>query len=297
MYENDAGTDIRALLVFRVVAERGGFAAAQAALGVAQSSISERIAKLEGDLGVRLCDRGRAGFRLTEAGTAVLEASTRLFAALDAFRLATSELTGRLSGRLGIGTLDNTVADPDSPLVGALRRFAARDHDVRIDLTVGSPADLERGVLEGELHAAIGIFPVHVAGLRYRRLYTEEHRLCASRDHPLCVETSARKRRTAIRTAPAVSVAFLARKTDPLLEGVCARVENVEACAMLLLSGGYIGFLPSHHAAPWIEAGELVELEPKLRQRHDFELAVRRGGAHSAALRAFLTDLGAARSS
>ena len=292
-----ADIDLRALLVFRAVAERGGFAAAQAALGVAQSSISERIAKLEGDLGVRLCDRGRAGFRLTEAGAAVLEASTRLFAALDEFRLATSELTDRLSGRLGIGTLDNTVTDPDSPLIGALRRFAARDHDVHIELSVGSPADLERGVLDGDLHAAIGIFPVHVAGLRYRPLYTEEHRLCASRDHPLCQETGARRRRAGIRAAPAVSVAFLARKTDPVLDGVRARVENVEACAMLLHSGGYIGFLPTHYASPWLELGELVELEPKLRQRHDFELAVRRGGAHSAALRAFLTDLRVARSS
>ena len=114
---SDIDIEIRSLLVFRSVAERGGFAAAQAALGVAQSSISERIAKLEGALGVHLCDRGRAGFQLTEAGEAVYESSTRLLAAIDAFRLETSELTDRLSGRLGIGTLDNTVSDRASPLL------------------------------------------------------------------------------------------------------------------------------------------------------------------------------------
>lgn len=294
MYKHSSNIDLRALHIFRTVAECGGFAPAQAVLNASQSSISERIAKLESDLGVRLCDRGRAGFRLTEAGIAVRETSDRLFAALDAFQLDTSELSGTLSGRLGIGTLDNTVMNRKSALVDALRRFAKRDHNVQIDLTVGSPAELERRVLEGALQAALSIFPVHISGLSYRKLYTEEHILCAPAGHPLCSEKSTRKLRAGIRTAPAVSVTFLAREFEPILQNVTARVENIEASEILLLSGGYIGYLPKHHAAHWLNVGELLELDPKLRQHFDFELAVPLGGGHSSALRAFLTDLNSA---
>ena len=59
----------------------------------------------------------------------------------------------------------------------------------------------------------------------------------------------------------------------------------------VLLSGGYIGFLPTHFAAHWLDTGELVEIDAGLRRHWDFELVVRRASVPSAALRAFLADL------
>ena len=56
------------------VAQCGGFAAAQVALNVGQSTISRQIGDLEERLGMRLCQRGRAGFRLTDKGWVVDEA-------------------------------------------------------------------------------------------------------------------------------------------------------------------------------------------------------------------------------
>ena len=60
---NRVEADVRALRFFCSVSDCGGFAPAQAVLGLAQSTISDRMAALEGVLGVPLCERGRRGFR------------------------------------------------------------------------------------------------------------------------------------------------------------------------------------------------------------------------------------------
>ena len=78
--------DIRLLKVFAKVVEAGGFSAAQIALNVSQSTISTHMTTLEHRLGVRLCQRGRSGFKLTDKGQLIYQASQRLFASLEEFR-------------------------------------------------------------------------------------------------------------------------------------------------------------------------------------------------------------------
>ena len=60
--------DIRLLRIFRSVVECGGFSAAETVLGIGRSAISQQMSDLEQRLGLRLCQRGRAGFSLTEVG-------------------------------------------------------------------------------------------------------------------------------------------------------------------------------------------------------------------------------------
>ena len=60
--------DLRLFRLFMTVVEAGGFTAAQSELNLSLSTISTHFAELEGRLGVRLCRRGRSGFKLTEEG-------------------------------------------------------------------------------------------------------------------------------------------------------------------------------------------------------------------------------------
>ena len=63
--------DLRLLRVFRTVAQVGSFSAAEGVLGITRSAISLHMSDLEKRLGgIRLCQRGRAGFALTEEGRA-----------------------------------------------------------------------------------------------------------------------------------------------------------------------------------------------------------------------------------
>ena len=64
--------DLRLLRVFQAVAECRGLAAAELRLGITRSTISTYLADLETRMGVRLCERGRGGFELTEDGQRVL---------------------------------------------------------------------------------------------------------------------------------------------------------------------------------------------------------------------------------
>jgi DNA-binding transcriptional LysR family regulator len=71
------------LRFFLATARRGSTLAAARELGVNQTTIARRIAALETALSIRLVDRNRDGYRLTEAGTAILAQAERVAAEAD----------------------------------------------------------------------------------------------------------------------------------------------------------------------------------------------------------------------
>jgi len=95
--------DLKLLRVFAEIVKCGGFSAAQAALNIGQSTISEQMTHLETRLGVKLCQRGRSGFRLTEQGVAIFESTRRLLAAVDDFCLDADVLKQKITGKLPLG--------------------------------------------------------------------------------------------------------------------------------------------------------------------------------------------------
>jgi len=74
---------------------------------------------------------------------------------------------------------------------------------------------------------------------------------------------------------------------------VMASVANVEAAAMLILSGPFIGFLPQHYARKWLDTGELIALQPERFLRYsEISLVTRPIEAQRvSALRTFLQCL------
>ena len=71
--------DLRLLRVFAEIVRCNGFSAAQASLGMTQATISAHMRHLEDRLGVRLCERGRSGFYLTNEGKQIHSAVLDLF--------------------------------------------------------------------------------------------------------------------------------------------------------------------------------------------------------------------------
>ncbi len=287
--------DLKLLRVFDSVVKSGGFSAAQARLNVAQSTISEQMGQLEARLGVRLCERGRGGFRLTEQGAAIHAATGSLLAAVDKFRLEADMQKKRVSGPLNFGVIDNTITDPEAPVIGATRRFLARGYDVHITVYVGSPAALETRVLDGRLHFAIGHFPSKVAGLVYAPLYRETHGLYCGPGHPLHAGNfRGAELMQRIFSSDIVSRSYMQQSEIKVLgvDKVAATVDNVEAQALLILSGSYLGFLPCHYAARWVDAGNLKQLLPaRAMLQSPFELITRRGVAPPLGVQRFLDEL------
>lgn len=260
-------TDLRLLRVFKAVVDAGGFSNAQAVLDLNPSTISSQMAALEAQLGYTLCQRGRSGFKLTERGAALYRHVVELFRSIQDFQAQADELRTDLAGQLRIGFLDNVISDPDSPLREAVATFVRqRDNHVRLSLDVLGPRELEQGLLEQTLDVAIGIFFNELPSLTYRPLYREREVLVCHREHRLARMTDVGEQARAIPSAAKVQRTFMGEREFPFSgrdEGlVVASVTNVEAAAMLILSGEYIGFLPFHYARQWIDSGELSVLLP-----------------------------------
>jgi hypothetical protein len=94
---------------------------------------------LETRLGVKLCQRGRSGFRLTEQGVAIHEATQRLLSAVENFCMDADVLKQHISGKLNLGIIDTTITDPDSPIPRTTQRFVSRGHDVHLTCTSAPP--------------------------------------------------------------------------------------------------------------------------------------------------------------
>ncbi len=291
--------DLRLLRVFKTVVESGGFSAGQVELNVSQSTISTQMADLETRLGARLCRRGRAGFNLTDNGRMVYEASQRLFRAVDAFSADVGAMRGRLEGDLHIGAIDNMISNPDCRLQDAIARFKQREAAVHLYLHIAPPLEVERSVLDGHHHIGLGTFPSHAPGLAYSPLFSEEMRLYCGRGHPF-FDREGRIGLAEIEQCEYVRRGYATTtrigRFSPT--NVTATAFNMEAVAIMVLSGRFIGHMPIHYAVRWVRRGLMKPVMPdELGFASPFEVIVRKGTPRSSAIEVFLDDLAAASAS
>ena len=286
--------DLHLLTVFKTVVDCGGFAPAQVALNSTQPTISNQMAALEAKLGVRLCERGRAGFRVTPQGQAVYESLKVLLMAHDTFGKQVAALSGIVTGDLHVGVIDNTATNDESPLVKAFQKFRARETSVHIHLHVLSPLELQQRVVDRRVELGVGCFPNRAPGLAYRKLFEERHELYCGVGHPLYTS------KKAVTLQSLSPFEFVHRGYFPsnhrmLPEGanVCATVSTMEGIAMLVLTGRYLGYLPTHYAQFWVQSGQLreVPLKNAIDYTASFEMIYRRGSSPSLPARAFMADL------
>ena len=69
-------------------------------------------------------------------------------------------------------------------------------------------------------------------------------------------------------------------------------MDNVEAQAILILTGAYIGFLPTHYARQWVDSGQMRQIVPEqFGSKWPFSLITRRTTTQPAVLRVFMEAL------
>ena len=286
--------DTNLLRVFCTVVERGGFTPAQAELNISASALSTKMAALETRLGMRLCQRGRTGFRLTDKGKRVYAAARQLFSAHEDFQAEIGTLRGQLLGNLHIGIMDNTVTNPKARIHQAIARYMRRDNSVHISLDIFEPAALERGLLDGKLHIGVSAYNHHVPGLNYERLFSEEQTLYCGADHPLFALAPDRATLGEIASSKYVARGYMGpRAVAPIIAmNTAATSYDMESIARFVLSGHFTGYLPAHYAAMWVERGEMRPLLPdRLNYDSVFEVATRKEAPRIGIVETFLEDL------
>jgi DNA-binding transcriptional LysR family regulator len=284
--------DLQLLRLFITVVECGGFSAAQGELGVGQSTISTQMAKLETRLGFRLCERGKAGFRLTPKGEQVLSATRKLFAAIETFKGEAQGMADKLLGELHIGLSEGLAASVLERLAEAIRRFRGRNQAVQIELLTAMPAELERRLLQDQLQLAIGYFSGNQSALDYQPLFGERQVLHCAQGHPLFAQTEVSL--ADLRQADRVHHPYRFIQASEPFQGApsSALTEQVDGVLAFILSGQHIGYLPEHIAAPWLANGRLRPLlADSLGFEVQFHLASHRGQHPGDAQSAFIEDL------
>lgn len=286
--------DLHLLRLFVTVVEAGGFSAAQGVLGLSQPSISQQMARLETRLGYRLCSRGKSGFRLTEKGERLLEATRGLLVQIEQFRQQANGVAGRLLGTLRIGMAENQDKVITLRLAEAIGRFRQREESVQLELISAPPAELERLLLEQRLDYAISYFSGNQAAFDYQPLFEETQRLYCGRQHPLFPQGQVD--RQALLEADQVRHSYrLLKGGEPFMsQRSSAQAEQIDSVLTFILSGRHIGYLPYHCAGPWEAQGALRALDPSLDFVVPFTLARHRGRVPGEAQQAFAEDLLAA---
>lgn len=275
-----ADADLRLLRVFRAVADCGGMAAAELELNIAVSTISRHVKDLELRLGLVLCRRGRSGFSLTPEGERVYAAADRLLQATDTFRVDLHDIHLSMGGELQVALFEKTATNPRAHVSEAIREFHRLAPGVSLKLHGGTITSIERGVMDGRFH--LGLIPEHRRSdsLGYEELFDETMLLFAGPGHPWFQAPEKRRNWSDLRSQGLAGLDY----HSPNMELAHSRglkrsasASDQEGVAHLVLSGAFLGFLPDHYAAPFVQAGRMRAVYPRaLRYRCRFSVIYRK---------------------
>ena len=257
-------SDIHGLSVFRSVVECNGVSPAATKLNLDVSTISRQLKDIEIRIGMRLCERGRGGFSLTAEGEAVYQLSCDLLRTIEEFQDRIDEIRNRAVGQLRIGAVNHVLTNAEIRLDRVVRRVHDNALELDVGYTVMPSREICRAVIDGRIHIGITADDREHPDLERSQIYVEEHRIYCGSGHPLFEKTNQRIERKTLQ-----GYKYVARDhkspTDSIAEelgmirGVVAN--DIEAITLLLQSGLYLGYLPTHHVDALKEEGTLRPLD------------------------------------
>ena len=132
-------------------------------------------------------------------------------------------------------------------------------------------------------------------GMVYRRLFVEPQTLYCGRLHPFFDCDEGALTPAEVEARPYARRAYYGGTLQTGAfwpAAVAASADSMEALLVLILSGEFIGHLPSGWAEAWVRRGEIRPLLAKqFSYESQFEVVVRSGSQLTALIEAFLTDL------
>jgi DNA-binding transcriptional LysR family regulator len=169
--------DTAALRLFVTAAERLNITAAGRDLGLSPAMASNRLAKLERELGAELLHRTTRKISISQEGLAFLPYAREVLAQMDAGRAVLGG--GAVAPK---GTL--RFAAPSSfaqlHIIPLLPEFQALYPDITLDLRL---SDTRMDIIEGSFDLALRSAPLEDSSLQGRKLAEDTRILCASPDY------------------------------------------------------------------------------------------------------------------
>ena len=144
--------DLRQLLTFRTVVDKGSFSHAAEELGISQPAVSFQIRALEERIGQRLLDRSGRRVTLTDAGRVVDAHARRMLALEDELLRDVAGLSDHLSGPLVLGS---STGPGELLLPHLLGGFKRENPDVEVSLVVQDTQTVCDRVLDDEIELGV----------------------------------------------------------------------------------------------------------------------------------------------
>jgi DNA-binding transcriptional LysR family regulator len=144
--------DVRRLRVLHAVSAYGSVTAAAAALGYSAPAVSQQLAALEREVGMRLTERAGRGVELTPAAHILVGHTDALLARLDAAEADLAALHDQIAGWVTLAAFPSAAA---SLVPAAWAALADSAPQVRLDLTEMEPEESLPAVLRGETDVAV----------------------------------------------------------------------------------------------------------------------------------------------
>jgi DNA-binding transcriptional LysR family regulator len=144
--------DVRRLRVLHAVSAYGSATAAAAALGYSAPAVSQQLAALEREIGMKLTERVGRGLSLTPAAMILVGHTDALLARLDAAEADLAALRDQVAGHVSLSTFASAAR---SIVPAAWAALAASAPQVRLDVTQMEPEEALPAVLRGETDVAV----------------------------------------------------------------------------------------------------------------------------------------------
>ncbi|HMQ58077.1 MAG TPA: LysR family transcriptional regulator [Rhizobiaceae bacterium] len=255
---------IRQLQYFVAVAELGSVSGAAQRLSISQSSVTEAIKALEGDLGVALFERHARGLAITHKGHQFLRHATTILADVSDARRA---FTGETRAQIGALHLGVTSLVAGYVLSDILARYRRAFPNVTVSAIEDTGEYLEHLMIGGELDAAVMV----ISSLRDRAALQAEiievspYRLWLPLGHPLATAESVSLEDIVTEPLIMLTLDEIEEATSRLLGAlgsrprVAFRTRSVEAVRSLVATGAGVALLPDLVYRPWSLEGDRIE--------------------------------------
>lgn len=290
------GVTLDQLRTFIAAVDQGSFSAAGRKLRRAQSVVSQTVANLEAQLGVKLFERSGRYPVLTDTGRGLLQDARSVADNVDAFKARARSMREGLEPELAV------AVDVMYPM-DALTRAAAHSRDqyphTPLRLYVEALGGVIRPVLDGTCSiGVIGSLPIVPEELQAEYLLDVPFTTVVAPAHPLAKAKGAVSQaaiRKQVQLVLTDRTALSQGKTFGVLSPLTWRLGDLGAKLAFLRAGLGWGHMPMHMVADDLEAGTLVKIRVESFQLREAFLAMhavyRKDAAPGPAGRAFIAKL------
>jgi len=266
-----AKAKFRHMLVLIKLAELGSMRRAALAVNMTQPAVSQMVAELETLLETPLFFRHARGVRPNDVTTALLPVARRI---LQSVEDCAEAVAGTLRQQTGVVRVSASPAAMNGILEPSVIGFAKSHPDTQLHVFEELAGDPLAAITNGSADIVVTREPAVVPkGWVFQPVLMDELIIVCRDQHPLATADNCKPSELADQIWLSNRVGSVARQRLEELafehgwpeENRCGVIVHIpEMTRKLLMESDYLVVVPKSVARPWLDSGDLVQIQPRL---------------------------------